>query len=1081
MRSKSRVGILTFAILGILAIALLPARPGVSAEGGGEDEKKETGQWQEQVLSLPEKAGLKYFNLGSHLDQLVARFEEQETTPEDAAVGASMHQGESVAVTIYLSGSVDDVVAFLEENGGDPRNVGEDYIEAYVPVSLLGPVSEQPVVIRVRGIVPPLGEFSPVPSQGVQAHLSASMNQAGYTGRGFKVRTIDGHAAFTGCDSLIDSELPTPALGNLTNLENLVLWGNQLSGCVPEGLRDVPDNDLANLGLPFCGTECDQAANNPGLVSDCEELLAARDILRGTATLNWSASTPITHWEGVGVAGSPRRVTSVFLPNKELTGTIPTKLSSLSNLTRLALYQNELTGTIPPELGNLSNLTELEIFSNELTGTIPTELSSLSNLTELRLFSNELTGAIPFPLGNLTELRLNQNQLTGTIPSSLSNLTNLQVIGIAGNQLTGCVPAALRDVEDNDFSQLGQPFCETPASGDHSATRSFSATMVALGTEITVNIALSEYGEVGLVTETLPGGFTFVSGSVEWTGGEGSVLPSGSQVRIAFRGSGTTNVAYNVMAPPEAGGPFEFTGTFVNSDGQSVDIGGASTVTVADEYSLVDRYDVNDNGTIEIGELSTAIEDYFAGRIDISQLFALIDLYFSSPTGSAPSVGSPKSDREALAAFYNATGGPNWRDNTNWLSDAPLDEWQHVSTDSTGRVTGLFLNYNQLSGEIPPQLGNLSSLEWLEIDGNHLSGKIPAELSNLANLEKLGLDGNQLSGEIPPRLGNLANLEYLYLSDNKLSGEIPAALGRLSNLEHLYLGANLLNGEMPSELGNLANLEWLGLSGNQLTGDIAPELGNLAFLEGLILGGNQLSGEIPPWLGNLANLEWLGLSGNQLTGDIAPELGNLAFLEGLGLGGNQLSGEIPPELSNLVNLTWLDLSGNQLSGEIPVELGNLAFLEVLDLGDNQLSGEIPVELGNLASLTWLDLRSNQLTGGIPPDLGNLANLEFLALGENQLTGEIPAELGSLANLESLELERNLLSGGIPPDLGNLPNLEYLGLSRNLLSGEIPEELGDLASLTTLRIDGNQLSGCVPSSLQNQLIGPNTDLGGLPFC
>lgn len=109
----------------------------------------------------------------------------------------------------------------------------------------------------------------------------------------------------------------------------------------------MPDNDLANLGLPFCGTECGQAANNPGLVSDCEELLAARDILRGTATLNWSASTPVTHCEGVGVTGTPRRVTSVLLPNKELTGTIPSELGSLANLTRLALYQNELTGTIP--------------------------------------------------------------------------------------------------------------------------------------------------------------------------------------------------------------------------------------------------------------------------------------------------------------------------------------------------------------------------------------------------------------------------------------------------------------------------------------------------------------------------------------------------------------------------------------------------------------------------------------------------------------------------------------------------------------------------------------------------------------
>ena len=98
---------------------------------------------------------MKYPNLGSRLDELVASVEAGDATAEQAAGGAAIHSGESVAVTIYLSGGVDVVVSFLEENGGDPRNVGEDYIEAYVPVTLLGPVSEQPGVLRMREIVPP--------------------------------------------------------------------------------------------------------------------------------------------------------------------------------------------------------------------------------------------------------------------------------------------------------------------------------------------------------------------------------------------------------------------------------------------------------------------------------------------------------------------------------------------------------------------------------------------------------------------------------------------------------------------------------------------------------------------------------------------------------------------------------------------------------------------------------------------------------------------------------------------------------------------------------------------------------------
>ena len=131
MRIKMLPGVLVIAALVTLAISLGVATPNVY--GGGDD----------TLPTLPEKAELKYPNLGSMLNQMAARVEAGEATAEDAAGDAPVHRAESVAVTIYLSGNVDGVVSFLEDNGGSPRNVGEDYIEAYVPVSLLGPVSEQ--------------------------------------------------------------------------------------------------------------------------------------------------------------------------------------------------------------------------------------------------------------------------------------------------------------------------------------------------------------------------------------------------------------------------------------------------------------------------------------------------------------------------------------------------------------------------------------------------------------------------------------------------------------------------------------------------------------------------------------------------------------------------------------------------------------------------------------------------------------------------------------------------------------------------------------------------------------------------
>ena len=207
MLSMKHFRFLAMATLAALAVTLAAALPGVSADGGG-DRSKETAQGHEQVPPIPEKAGLNYPNLGSHLDQLVGSVEAGQATVQDAASNSPVHSGESVAVTIYLSGNVDDVVSFLGDNGGDPRNVGEDYIEAYVPVTLLGPVSEQPGVIRVREIVPPqpAQTIQRITGHGPAVHGSPAWNQAGYSGQGVMVGVID--TGFTGFSSLMGTELP---------------------------------------------------------------------------------------------------------------------------------------------------------------------------------------------------------------------------------------------------------------------------------------------------------------------------------------------------------------------------------------------------------------------------------------------------------------------------------------------------------------------------------------------------------------------------------------------------------------------------------------------------------------------------------------------------------------------------------------------------------------------------------------------------------------------------------------------------------------------------------------------------------
>lgn len=159
----------------------------------------------------------------------------------------------------------------------------------------------------------------------------------------------------------------------------------------------------------------------------------------------------------------------------------------------------------------------------------------------------------------------------------------------------------------------------------------------------------------------------------------------------------------------------------------------------------------------------------------------------------------------------------------------------------------------------------MAVLKYLILSQNQLSGNIPRELGHLSKLKRLNLYGNNLTGKIPPELGHPPEFYWLFLDRNNLQGEIPPELGRLKSLQRLSLGKNQLSGQIPTSLSHLKQLKWLNLCQNQLTGTIPEELGNMRNLRWLHLDGNHLSGSIPKALEDLVWLTALDLSHNRFT------------------------------------------------------------------------------------------------------------------------------------------------------------------------------------------------------------------------
>ena len=696
-----------------------------------------------------------------------------------------------------------------------------------------------------------------------------------------------------GSDSLT-GPIP-PELGNLANLTRLTLSNNSLTGPIPPELGNLAN--LTRLGL-------------------------------SSNRLTGAIPPELGNLADLGF---------LHLSGNDLTGAIPPELGDLANLTWLNLASNNLSGPIPPELGNLVNLGVLNLASTNVSGPIPSELGNLVNLIQLYLPGNSLTGTIPPELGNLANVSsfwLSDNSLTGPIPPELGNLANLEQLNLAGNGLTGTIPPELGNLAKLDWlglssNRLSGPIPRSLLELEGLTQLNFHENpgLCTPGTTAFVawreRINRDEGPYCNELDARVLDGFYQTSGGADWTNATGWLATPALEEWYGVTADSlgrvmTLDLAGNGLAgriPSTLGRLAEMTRLRIGGNALSGQLPPSLTRLPLVEFHYAST------------ELCTPTDSDFRAWLN----------RIASHEGTGVNCAQ-LSDRDILVALYNSTGGANWKNAENWLTDAPLGDWHGVGTDGDDRVTSLHFSYNDLTGPLPPELGNLANLEQLEIGWNDLTGPLPPELGNLANLTTLILSGNSLlDGRIPPELGDLANLEILYLWGNRLSGPIPPELGDLANLGSLILGGNRLEGPLPSELGNLPNLKRMRLNENRLSGPLPPELGSLANLVSLNLGGNKLSGQIPPELGNLANLKFLTLYHNNLSGLLPGDLGRLATLEELHLDFNGLAGPVPPEFSGLANLTHLGLTRNWgLWGALPASVTQLRRLEVLLAGGTDL-------------------------------------------------------------------------------------------------------------------------------------------------
>jgi hypothetical protein len=241
----------------------------------------------------------------------------------------------------------------------------------------------------------------------------------------------------------------------------------------------------------------------------------------------------------------------------------------------------------------------------------------------------------------------------------------------------------------------------------------------------------------------------------------------------------------------------------------------------------------------------------------------------------------------------------------------------------------------------------VAALEQLNLGNNSLSGTLPPQLSQLTSLQSLHLDNNNFKGTLPAGLGQLTDMKIADFSYNHLQGDLPSELSAWSNLISLLIQHNYFEGVLPKNYSRLGRLTTFDASSNSFASRFDD------FIQPLMMKESKCSVFSQPT--GCYMLNDLRASNNSFYGEIGSFIVLATGLRTLDLSSNALGGSLP----NVTGEVMFDLSVS--SGYFRFVLIPPAWVTIDVHGNENISGSIPEDWSMLSEVQLIDVRKTDIS------------------------------------------------------------------------------------------------------------------------